>query len=206
MTAQTCIGYPYFSTGHVQLGAHAELGNNATAIGGEAATGRDRSLFGGVNVGYEREHPAGVSTSSDPHGIVFGGRVGYQFPFGNGGRAQVCPIFAGDWGKLTFPGDVKLKRSHVRLGASVGFARHSSSDFHIVPFASFSVAQFSRDVVASGTETTLATDTYFPLTAGVGLHFSKSFMLIADATIPIDLGGYDPFFGLRAVIPLGGSK
>jgi hypothetical protein len=135
---------------------------------------------------------------------MFGGGVGYQIA---SGRLQICPMVSGRTGKFDFPGDAELKRSQIQLGVMLGFARPAGSGFHFVPFGGFGFGQLSTDFEGPGeSEESFGTDTYFPLTLGLGMHFSRSFALVGDVVIPIDLGSTRPTVGIRAVFPLGGSQ
>jgi hypothetical protein len=190
-----------FSTARTQVGAATEFGNNATMIGGDVAFGSKHALFGRADVAHERVDFGGLSGSDKPSGFTIGGAVGYQLAKGN---VQVCPLASGKWGSLDMPGDLQLKRSVVQVGATVGLARSSNANVHVVPFAGLAFAQRSLDIDGSGASTeSLGTDTYFPLTVGAGIHVKSSFMIVGALTIPIDLGGGDPSFGLRAVFPIG---
>jgi hypothetical protein len=199
LDAQACQGRPYFSTGKYQLGASFETGNNISYIGGEFALGSDRSAFGRITLGRESIDIG----RNDASGLAVGGAIGYQFADGN---LQLCPIISGRRASLDLPGDNSLTRGQIQLGLNVGLNRRTNSDPHFVPFAGLAFAQLSRDIEDEddGDELSLGTETYFPLTAGLGLHFGSSFMFIGDVTIPIDLGDSDPIFGFRIVFPMGG--
>jgi hypothetical protein len=199
--AQTCLGRPYFSTGHIQLGAVGQIGGHMQTIGGELGFGRDRSVFGIVNVG----HQSVDAVFEDPSGITFGGMLGYQISAGS--KMQFCPVVSGDRASLDFGDDATLKRSTVMVGGSLGFVLPSNSGFHVVPYAGLGVAQLSQDFEnVVGGDATLGTDTYAPVTLGIGLHFERAVMIIPQLTIPVDLGSTDPWLTVRVVFPFGGRN
>lgn len=200
--AQACQGRPYFSTGKIQLGIVGEFGHNTTFIGADGSIGSDGSAFGRVTLGRESVDFTGIS---DPSGLAIGGTLGYQVSRGN---LQICPIVSGRRSSMDLPGDIDLIRGQIQFGVSLGVNKRTNSELHIVPFAGLSFAQLSYDVSDDDSEfeASFGTDTYFPLTAGAGFHFGSSFMLLAEVTLPIDLGDSDPIFGFRFVIPVGGRR
>jgi hypothetical protein len=201
LAAQTCLGRPFFSSGYIQIGGGLQIGNNSTVISGEIAVGRDRSFFVQGNVAHETLDVGGGF--SDPNGLGFGVAAGYQIP---SGRMQLCPFIAARTASLEFSGDVELERSLIQGGLMLGLAKPAGSGFHFVPFGGLAVAQLSSDFEGEETELSFGTDTYFPLTVGLGMHFSRSFALVGDVTIPIDLGSTRPIIGIRAVFPFGGRQ
>jgi hypothetical protein len=182
----------------VQIGAGLQFGNHATIIGADVSTGKDRSLFIQGNVAHVS---LDVDGAADPSGITFGAMAGYQLKVR---RAQICPFASGMTGNLDLPGDAKLKRSFVQAGAMIGMQPPEATGFHVVPYGGISFAQLSLDVEDDDAELSLGTDTYFPLVFGAGLHFSRRFAVVADVTIPVDLGNGNPAVGIRAVFPFGG--
>jgi hypothetical protein len=202
LAAQTCLGRPFFSTGHIQLGAGISIGNDVTALGGEIAVGKDRSFFVQGTISHETLDSFGFG--DDPSGIMFGGGVGYQIP---SGRVQLCPFVSGRTGTLDLPGDGEMKRSQIQFVLMVGQAKPAGSGFHFVPFGGFGLAQLSTDFEGPDeSDVSFGTDTYFPLILGLGMHFSRSFALVGDVTIPIDLGSTRPTVGIRGVFPFGGRQ
>ncbi len=205
-SGQTCLGRPYFTTGPIQLGLTGDVGNHASSIGGEVGLGRDRSVFGQARAGYENGESLGFG-SNDPSGATLGGTLGYQISAGSKKHAQICPYVSGERAFLDYAGGADLDRSVFQLGGSVGFVLPSNSGFHLVPFGGLAFAQMGRTfTAANGAKTELATDTYTPLTLGLGFHFENSFMFTTAITVPIDLGGGDPSLGIRMVVPVGRRK
>lgn len=198
-TAQTCLGRPYFSTGHIQLSGGAQFGNHATVVGGGVAVGKDRSFFVQGNVDHMSVDIGGLR--NDPDGFIFRGAVGYQTYTG---RTQICPILSGSTGKLDLPGDADLERSELELGVMLGAAPREANGFHFVPFGGLAVSQLHREVDDDDSEVSFGTDTYFPLTLGLGMHFNRKFAVVTDVRIPLDLGNGNPSLGIRAVFPVGG--
>jgi hypothetical protein len=202
--AQTCLGRPYFSTGPVHVGAGADMGSDVSSIAGEVGVGANRAFFGKGSVAYTRLDRDGLLAAGDPKGATFGVLGGYQFNISRGGATQFCPTAAIEWGTLDFSGGPELERSLLTVGGSIGWVHERNSGLHLVPFAGAAIGQLSRSFNdGDEDELDLGSETFFPVTAGLGVHFSNAFMVIGSAMFPVDLAGADPVFGVRMVLPLG---
>jgi hypothetical protein len=206
-TAQTCLGRPYFSTAPVHVGAIADFGGDVSAIGAEAGYGAPRSFFVKGHAVRAQVDRGTVTSTTDPAGMTFNATGGTQITTGKRSRGQVCPLISGSMGDVELSNGNTLERSEFSVGGSFGFVHTSNAGFHLVPYAGLSIAQLDRRIDPPGADDIdLGTNTYYPLTGGVGLHFEDSFMVIANLTFPLELRSADPVFGVRMMVPVGGRR
>src|SRR5262249_24940373 len=70
----------------------------------------------------------------------------------------------------------------------------------MAPFAGFALARMSYDFRVDGSErVALGSDTYVPLTLGVGIHRS-AFAVIGETIVPVGLAGANRSLALRLLI------
>src|SRR6185436_4434209 len=135
---QTCIGRPYFSTGPVQVGAGADLGNGVQAYGIDVGLGADRSAFGRLGVARAMEGQDALGPSRS--GTLVNGSVGWQADVAAKRHLQVCPYASYEYQTMEWnrsdPLDRNYRRTDVSAGASIGMVTpHNTSRIHWVPFA-----------------------------------------------------------------------
>jgi hypothetical protein len=189
----------------VHLGVAANVGSDISAVGAEVGVGAHDSFFGNARVTKSRFARDRLGRSRDPQGSTIGLRGGYQMSFGSRVATQFCPTVSAEWGRLDVVPGEHLRRSEVIVGGTLGWAPLTNTGVHFVPFVGAGVAYLDRTLErASASDIKFASRTYYPVTAGLGLHFDRTFMLVGDVTIPAELPGADPSFGIRMVVPVGG--
>jgi len=194
VSAQICAGRPAFSTAHLQLGVAAEGSIDAVMFGGELSGGGDHGFFG--RAGVRRE-----GTSSNLVGWVFSGAAGYQLRDDDSGLPRFCPVVSLSRGTFNVADFAHLVRTQFQVGGTFGFSTQPGALSALVPYAGFALARLSYDVEIDGSEgMTLGSDTYVPMTFGVGLH-RRAFALVGEITFPVRLLGGDQSFALRGFIP-----
>ena len=205
--AQVCLGRPHFSTGPVQLGIATNVGNDISSVGAEMGFGVDRSFFGMGRVSQSRFGRDRLGRPNDPEGTTIGLQGGYQVSFGQRMATQFCPMVSAEWGRLDVVPGEHLRRSEIIVGGNIGWAPATNSGTHVVPFVGAGVAYLDRTRErALDPDVEFAARTYYPVTAGLGLHFDRAFMLVGNVTIPVNLAGADPVFGLRMIVPTGRGR
>ena len=206
-SAQTCLGKPYFSTAPLHVGAIADFGGDVSAIGAEVGYGKPRSYFVKGHAVRAQINGGAVTSTTDPAGMTFNATAGLQFAFGPRSLAQFCPMVTGSMGNVELTNGNTLERTEFSVGGSFGLVHLSNAGFHLVPFAGLAVAQLDRRIDPPGAaDTDLGTETYYPLTGGVGMHFENAFAVVANLTFPLELRSADPVFGIRMMVPVGGRR
>ncbi|HKS05887.1 MAG TPA: hypothetical protein VJR92_06205 [Gemmatimonadaceae bacterium] len=191
----------------MHVGAIADFGGDVSAIGVEGGYGKARSYFVKGHAVRAQVNGGAVTSTTDPAGMTFNATGGMQFAFGKRSHGQFCPLVTGSMGNVELTNGNTLERSEIGVGGSFGFVHTSNAGFHLVPYVGLSVAQLDRRIDPPGAaDVNLGTETYYPLTGGVGMHFENSFAVIANLTFPLELPSADPVFGLRMTVPVGGRR
>ena len=195
-SAQTCAGRHAFSTANIQLGVSAEVSVDGGILGAEVSAGGENGFFGR---GVVTREWIGIPGSTSG-GSVYSGAVGYQLLGAGSEPARFCPIASVMRG--TFDVAIgQLVRTQFQVGGTIGLSNHPGAISAWVPYAGLAVARMHYDLDLDDGETmSLGSDTYFPLTFGLGLH-RPAFALLVETNIPFRLRGSNRSLALRGFIP-----
>jgi hypothetical protein len=196
--AQTCVGMPSFSTGHMQVSGGAQFADGANSFGGSFGYGTSNGLYGKAGIGTT-SYDAFDGSSFD---LNLAG--GYQIKLQHR-AAEVCPIASLSLG--SGPNDVlgsgvDLSNRTLAFGASVGGSVGRNPQVRILPNASFQFAN-TRATVDDGTTSVSGSQSYGLLTLGTGFVFNSRYSLNPSINIPMGLDGASTSFGLAGAINFG---
>jgi hypothetical protein len=197
--AQTCVGMPSFSSGHMQVAGGGQFTDGASGFDGTFGYGVPQSVYGKATIG--RTSYDGLSGSSFDYGL--GG--GYQVPLHTKRMAELCPTASLSMG--SGPHDilgtgVDMSSRTVAFGGSVGMLVGGSPQFRILPNASFQFAN-TRAKLDNGTTSSSNSESYGLLTLGTGFVFNSRFSLNPSLSFPVGLDGGDASFGLIGAMNFG---
>jgi hypothetical protein len=197
--AQTCVGMPAFSSGHMQVAAGADFTDGGSSFLGTFGYGTPRNFYGKAGLGTTSYD--GLSGSSFDFSV--GG--GYQVPLHARRTAELCPVAnlsIGSGPNDVFGSGVNLSSRTFSFGASVGGLVGHSTQMQIVPNASFQLAN-THSTVDDGTTRASASESYGLLTLGTGFVFNARYSLNPSIGIPVGLDGSSASFGLSGAINFG---
>jgi hypothetical protein len=197
--AQTCVGMPAFSSGHMQVAGGGTFADGSSSFGGSFGYGTPKALYGKAGLG---------TTSYDVFdGSSFDLNVGggYQVPLQTSRTAELCPIAS--LSVASGPNDVlgsgvDMSSRTFAFGASIGALVGRSSQMQILPNASFQFAN-TRLSIDDGTTSAAGSESYGLLTLGTGFVFNSRFSLNPSISLPIGLDGADASFGLMGAMNFG---
>ena len=197
--AQTCVGMPAFSSGHMQVAGGGQFADGTSSFGGTFGYGTPKSLYG----------KAGIGTTSydglDGSSFDFNVSGGYQVPLHAKQAAELCPIASLSLG--SGPNDVlgsgvDLSTRTFAFGASAGVILGTNPQLRFLPNASFQFAN-TRATADDGTNSASDSQSYGLLTLGTGFVFNSRFSLNPSISFPIGLDGGDTSFGLMGAMNFG---
>jgi hypothetical protein len=197
--AQTCVGMPSFSSGHMQLAGGGTFADGTSSFGGTFGYGTPKALYGKAGIGTT-SYDGFDGSSFD---LSLGG--GYQIPLKASRVAQLCPV-----ANLTIgsgPNDilgagVDMSSRTFAFGAAVGALVGHSSQVNILPNASFQFAN-TRISMDDGTTSAAGSESYALLTLGTGFVFNSRFSVNPSISIPMGLDGGNTSFGLMGAMNFG---
>jgi len=197
--AQTCVGMPSFSSGHLQVAGGGQYADGANSFDGTFGYGVPKGLYGKAAIGTTSYD--GLSGSSFDYGL--GG--GYQVPLHSSRMAELCPIASLSLG--SGPHDVlgtgvNMSSRTFAFGGSLGVLVGGSSQVRILPNASFQFAN-TRAKLDNGTTSSSDSQSYGLLTLGTGFVFHSRFSLNPSLSFPVGLDGGDASFGLIGAMNFG---
>ena len=197
--AQTCVGMPSFSSGHMQISGGGQFADGANSFGGTFGYGTPKGLYGKAGIGTT-SYDAFNGSSFD---FNLGG--GYQVPLHASRTAELCPVASLSLG--SGPNDVlgsgvDLSNRTFAFGASVGAVLGRNPQLRILPNAAFQFAN-SRATVNDGTTSASDSQSYGLLTLGTGFVFNSRFSLNPSLSFPIGLDGGSTMFGLMGAMNFG---
>jgi hypothetical protein len=197
--AQTCVGMPSFSSGHMQVAGGATFADGASSFGGTFGYGTPKGLYGKAGLGTT-SYDVFDGSSFD---LNLGG--GYQIPLHSSRKAELCPVAS--LSLASGPNDiagtgVDMSSRTFAFGASVGGLVGNSSQMQILPNASFQFAN-ARATVDDGTTSLSGSESYGLLTLGTGFVFNSRFSVNPSVSIPVGLDGSSTSFGLSGAINFG---
>jgi hypothetical protein len=197
--AQTCVGMPAFSSGHMQIAGGGQFADGSSSFGGTFGYGTPKSLYG----------KAGIGTTSydafDGSSFDFNVSGGYQVPLHAKQTTELCPIASlslGSGPHDVLGSGVDLSSRTFAFGASVGAALGTNPQLRILPNAAFQFAN-TRATVDDGTTSASDSQSYGLLTVGTGFVFNSRFSLNPSISFPIGLDGGDTSFGLMGAMNFG---
>jgi len=197
--AQTCVGMPAFSSGHMQVAGGGQFADGTSSFGGTFGYGTPKSLYG----------KAGIGTTSydglDGSSFDFNVSGGYQVPLHAKQAAELCPIASLSLG--SGPNDVlgsgvDLSTRTLAFGASAGVVLGTNPQLRFLPNASFQFAN-TRATADDGTNSASDSQSYGLLTLGTGFVFNSRFSLNPSISIPVGLDGGDASFGIMGAMNFG---
>jgi hypothetical protein len=197
--AQTCVGMPAFSSGHMQVAGGGQFANGTSSFGGTFGYGTPKSLYGKAGIGTTSYDGLGGSS------FDFNASGGYQVPLHAKQAAELCPIASLSLG--SGPNDVlgsgvNLSSRTFAFGASTGVVLGTNPQLRFLPNASFQFAN-TRATADDGTNSASDSQSYGLLTLGTGFVFNSRFSLNPSISIPIGLDGGDTSFGLMGAMNFG---
>jgi len=197
--AQTCVGMPSFSSGHMQVSGGAQFADGANSFGGQFGYGMPKSFYGKAGIGTTSYDPFNGSSFD----LNLGG--GYQIPLHASRTAELCPV--GNLSLSSGPNDVQgsgvdLSGRTFSFGASVGALLGRSQQLRFVPNAAFQFAN-TRATADDGTTSASASESYALLTLGTGFVFNSRFSLNPSINLPIGLDGSSASFALMGAMNFG---
>ena len=182
--AQTCVGMPSFSSGHMQVAGGGPFADGSSSFGGTFGYGTPKSLYG----------KAGIGTTS------YDGFDGSSFDFDVSGGYQV-PLHAKQTAEALSHCQPEPGLRPERRSAAAWICRAARSrsaprsarwwanpQLQIVPNASFQFAN-TRNTVDDGTTSASGSESYGLLTVGTGFVFNSRFSLNPSISFPIGLDG-----------------
>jgi hypothetical protein len=197
--AQTCVGMPSFSSGHMQISGGGQFADGANSFGGTFGYGTPKGLYGKAGIGTT-SYDAFNGSSFD---FNLGG--GYQVPLHASRTAELCPVASLSLG--SGPNDVlgsgvDLSNRTFAFGASVGAVLGRNPQLRFLPNAAFQFAN-TRATVNDGTTSASDSQSYGLLTLGTGFVFNSRFSLNPSLSFPIGLDGGNTTFGLMGAMNFG---
>jgi hypothetical protein len=198
--AQTCLGNPSFTDGHLQLAAGADFDTRATSFGA-AFGGGSESVFGSLGVGG--------TTYDDLDGttVRVSGTVGYQVPV-SAGRTQVCPVLSASLGSGPNDFDVlgtDLTTRGFGFGVALGTELARGARVALVPAVTLGFAFSQLDFTGSVNADT-STDTYGLAGIALGVVLNNQLSIRPSVNFPLGLEGADPTFGIGFALNYGGRR
>jgi hypothetical protein len=190
--AQTCVGMPAFSSGHMQIAGGGQFADGSSSFGGTFGYGTAKGLYGKAGIGTT-SYDAFNGSSFD-----FSAGGGYQIPLHTSRTAELCPVASLSLG--SGPNDVlgsgvDLSSRTFAFGGSVGALVGRNPQLRILPNAAFQFAN-TRATVDDGTTSASDSQSYGLLTLGTGFVFNSRFSLNPSISFPIGLDGGNTSFGL----------
>ena len=196
--AQSCLGYPAFATGPLNISTEVNVGSD---YGGLSLS---------INAARLKGRPfAGVGTTvvryvSDPKEtrVAFGGSLGYEHQTKD--QLILCPFVLANFvrGSDVAEGDATQRTTGSVIGAGIGLAfeleRPGALSFN--PFASWDYSQVKTHVEQTGDDIKL-TNNGGTFSFGLGVRFRDAIQVtpcFTDSTFP----GADLLFTLRISVSL----
>jgi hypothetical protein len=197
--AQTCVGMPAFSSGHMQVAGGGQFADGTSSFGGTFGYGTPKSLYGKAGIGTTSYDGLGGSS------FDFNVSGGYQVPLHAKQAAELCPVASLSLG--SGPNDVlgsgvDLSTRTLAFGASAGVVLGTNPQLRFLPNASFQLAN-TRASANDGTSTASDSQSYGLLTLGTGFVFNSRFSLNPSISLPIGLDGGNTSFGLMGAMNFG---
>jgi len=176
--AQTCLGFPAFATGPVNLSGSVSVGTEWWGAGAHANVGhRTGGLFGGANIGQIRfvDDPVESRLSA---GLLGG------FDRTTGGQLHLCPFATAaheQGGFVTRLNGDRSKISGQVLGIGIAFAGEQQSgrfrSFSVAPFISARFTYISTHEAIEGAETTKSDETGASVVGGLGFRLRDAIQI-----------------------------
>ena len=192
--AQGCRGMASFSSNSLQLTGEASRTAESTAIGAAIGYGLPQGPFGQLGIATRAHETFGASS------LDWAAAVGYQIPFGEASRLQLCPI-AGIGLRTgpnnTFNSGVDRSRRSAHFGLAVATTLSAIRQWEILPTLSLSYA-YQKDQAQddSGAVLFQIADHFALARLGVGFIFKSSLSLRPYLDLPLGIEGSEPALGL----------
>jgi hypothetical protein len=199
--AQTCLGNPSFSNGHLQLTADVASTKDATdfrvGFGGGSET-----IFGVAQVGGATYDAFSGST------LLVGGTLGYQVPVSSSGSAMICPVLGGSYGfgPRDYDGmGTDLQTRAFNFGLSLGFDALRSDRVRVVPALSAGFVYAANVFDGLGGSTTLS-DSYGVAGLVLGLVLNDALSIRPSVSMPFGVDGAEASYGIGFTLNYGGRR
>lgn len=203
--AQVCLGVASFAEGPVRAGVGVEVGNDATAFGGQLGFGASVGFFATGSVARVE------FDESDESATTFGANAGYSFdisPAGTSARSiELCPTVGfGYLNPLEFTdpifGDIELSSRSFSVGLSIGGVLSSTASMAFLPSLGIDYVSERTTIEAAGDEES-ETDGYGVIDLGMGLVFSRRITVRPAVLFPLGLEDVDPSFNIGVSVNFG---
>lgn len=199
--AQTCLGYPAFATGPLNLSAAGRVGGRFWGSSADINVGRrSGGVFGGL--GFST-----VTYIDDPKETRFGYGTVLGFEFYRRDQLIVCPIVTGaiERGEeIEFaPGERSTTNGHILAVGIAAAGEQNRGRLSVAPFFTARYAQIVSEV--TGDSAVSETDTGFLASAGLAFRWSDALQvapLFTFGTFPRQ----DLVFHLRLSVALQFSR
>ena len=199
--AQTCLGNPSFSNGHLQLSANVATNKDVTAFG-VGIGGGSETIFGAAQVGGTTYDAIDGSTLS------VGGTLGYQVPISSGGSAMICPVLGGAYGFGPRDFDAlgtDLQTRAFNFGLSLGFDALRSERLRVVPALSAGFVYAANVFDGMGGSSTVS-DSFGEAGFVLGLVLNNTLAIRPSVSVPFGLEGAEASYGIGFTLNYGGRR
>lgn len=172
-SAQTCLGRPSFSDAPWQARVESGFSSDVRSFGPAVLRGTS-SVFGGLTtdlVGY---------TNLDQTAVSFGGTVGAERAItGISSRLYACPTvtFLHQIGPNVDTAD--FSANVASFGGRIGILASDGSTLQVIPMIGMD-AQWERDTVKTGTDTTSSSRTFTVTRLAVGFVLNKRTAIVPE--------------------------
>jgi hypothetical protein len=199
--AQTCLGNPSFSNGHLQLSANVATNKDVTGFG-VGVGGGSETIFGAAQLGGATYDAIDGST------LLVGGTLGYQVPISSGGSAMICPVLGGAYGFGPRDVDVlgtDLQTRAFNFGLSLGFDALRSERLRVVPALSAGFVYAANVFDGMGGSNTVS-DSFGEAGFVLGLVLNNTLAIRPSVSVPFGLEGAEASYGIGFTLNYGGRR
>lgn len=198
--AQTCLGFPAFTTGQMAVGGSVSSGNNASELAANFTIGSSGGAFGGATLGrteFDR---------SPRNAMSLGVNLGFQIQSQPATGFTLCP--AGSFTRVFGPDfsvagvETESNGTMITGGATLGGSFAMTDGFSWIPFGGASLVHLRTSQETAGIETS-DTENYLGVSGGLGMSFNGTLTLTPSVLVPFGLEGADPVFTLAVRFNFG---
>jgi hypothetical protein len=198
--AQTCVGMPSFTSGHMQVAGGGAFTDGVNSFGASLGYGVPAGLYGKAGLGTtDYDGLDGSSFDLNLSG-------GYQTTMGRRHDVAVCPVANFSYG--SGPNDiggsgVDMSSTSIGFGFMAGKVLGRNPRMQFIPNAGLGFAYSKIKLEDSAGGSVDGSDSYALATMGVGLLFNSSVSVNPSLSFPIGQEGGDPVFGLGVALNFG---
>jgi hypothetical protein len=212
LVAQSCLGQPPFASRPVRIGLQGAVAQGTKLGGLTFGAGVWDGPFAETTV--ELQSFDGVSRHATSVGLKVGNDViataAMPTPYESPQSVSLCPIGAVTYTSLPFnDGSGGQHTAHVVNiggGLAVGGYLPVSPSLAFIPFAAFDYYYSQVSVSSAGYGSASQDASFGALDLGVGVAIARSVTLRPGVSIPVNVTGGTPSYGLLVSFHLGGPK